>query len=253
MRRTLQLLLLWTSLATVPALAAEESAADISRRARERGALNLVGLKANLKLTTTGKDGKAKEQVLTAASLKVDGKNRALSRFSQPASVAGVAVLTVESDSGDDIAIYLPKLKRVRKVAKSDRGKAFMDTDFSYADIGSMGVRDEDTKRLADAKVDGRDCYVLQAKGSDDSGYGKVTMSIDKATSVPMKVDYEDKDGKPFKAYKTLKLKAWKDRTIAAESVMENLQSGSKTQMAILSLEDSGLTPDDFTERALER
>lgn len=258
MRRTLQLLLLWSSLATagLPAtVAAEESAAEISRRARERGALNLVGLKATMKLTTTGKDGKAKEQVLTAASLKVDGKNRALSRFSQPPSVAGVAVLTIEgaAGEGDDISLYLPRLKRVRKVAKSDRGKAFMDTDFSYADIGSMGVRDEEVKRLPDEKVDGRDCHVLEGKGSPDSGYGKVRLWIDKATSVPMKVDYQDKDGKPYKLYKTLKLKAFKDRTIAAESVMENLQSGSKTQMAILNLEDSGLTPDDFTERALER
>ena len=70
MRRTLLLLSLWTGLATTPAFAAEETAAEISRRARERGALNLVGRKAQLKLTTTGKDGKAKEQVLTAASLE---------------------------------------------------------------------------------------------------------------------------------------------------------------------------------------
>lgn len=257
-RRTLQLSLMFSFLAAVGApasAAAEESAAEISRRARERGALNLVGLRATMKLTTTGKDGKAKEQVLTAAALKVDGKNRALSRFSQPPSVAGVAVLTVEGNKGesDDISLYLPRLKRVRKVAKSDRGKAFMDTDFSYADIGSMGVRDEDAKRLPDAKVDGRDCHVLEGKGGDDSPYGKVQMFIDKATSVPMKVEYQDKDGKPYKLYRTLKLKAFKDRTIAAESVMENLQTGSKTQMAILQLEDSGLTADDFTERALER
>lgn len=247
------LLLLALSLPTIAA--AEETAAEIARKARERGALNLVGLKAELKLTTTSKDGKVKEQVLTAASLKVDGKNRALSRFTQPPSVAGVAVLTVEGskEQGDDIALYLPRLKRVRKVAKSDRGKAFMDTDFSYADIGSMGVRDEEVKREADQKVDGRDCFVISGKGSEDSGYGKVTFWVDKATSVPMKIDYQDRDGKPFKAYKTLKLKAFKDRTIAAESVMENLQTGSKTQMAVLKLEDSGLTADDFTERALER
>jgi negative regulator of sigma E activity len=114
-------------------------------------------------------------------------------------------------------------------------------------------VRDEDVKRNADEKIDGRDCYVLEGKGDADSGYGKVMMFIDKATSVPMKVDYQDKDGKPFKLYKTAKLKAFKDRTIAAESTMENLQTGSKTKMEVLKLEDSGLKADDFTERALER
>ena len=234
---------------------ADESAADISKRMRERGALNLVGLKAELKLVTTPKDGKAKEQVLTAASLKVEGKNRALSRFTQPAGVAGVAVLTVEGEKGqgDEVSLYLPRLKRVRKVAKNDKGKAFMDTDFSYADIGTMGARDEDVKKLADEKVDGRDCYVLEGPGSEESGYGKVRFWVDKATSVPMKIDYQDRDGKPLKTYKTVKLKQFKDRTIAAESLMENVQTGSKTQMAILKLEDSTLGPDDFTERALER
>src|SRR5438874_1606165 len=111
---------------------ADETAAEISKKSRDKGAMNLVDLVAELKLTTTSKDGKAKEQVMTSASRKVGGKTHALSRFTAPAGVAGVAVLTVEGD----ISLYLPKLKRVRKVAKSENGKAFMDTDFSYADIG---------------------------------------------------------------------------------------------------------------------
>ena len=252
MTRTLTVLAV---LAVSPGVFAAESAAEISKKARERGSLNLVGLKAELKLVTTLKDGKVKEQVLTAASLKVEGRTRALSRFSQPPSVAGVAVLTVEGEAGqgDDVALYLPRLKRVRKVAKSDRGKAFMDTDFSYADITSNGARDEDVKQKADEKVDGRDCWVLVGQGGPDSGYGEVKLWVDKATYVPMKVDYQDTSGKPLKLYRTLKLKSFKDRTIAAESVMENLQSGSKTQMTVLRLEDSTFGPDDFTERALER
>src|SRR3954464_1845234 len=75
---------------------AEETAAQISKNSRERGALNLVNLSAELKLTTTGADGKTKDQVLTTSSKNVGGKNHALSRFSQPPGVAGVAFLTVE-------------------------------------------------------------------------------------------------------------------------------------------------------------
>ena len=234
---------------------AEESAAEISKKSRERGALNLVNLAAELKLTTTGADGKVKDQVLSTSSKNVGGKNHALSRFIQPAGVAGVAFLTIEGGPGeaDDISLYLPKLKRVRKVAKTERGKAFMDTDFSYADIASNGARDEDMKRLPDDKVDARDCYVLLGKGSEDSPYGDVKMFVDKQTSVPMRVEYADKTGKPFKRYRTLKLKAFKDRTIAAESVMENLQAGTKTQMTVLKLEDAAASDDAYTERALER
>lgn len=250
MRVTLLGALLFASLAL-----AEESAAEISKRSRERGALNLVGLTAELKLVSTAADGKVKEQVLSTTSRNIGGKSHALARFSAPAGVAGVAVLTVagEQGQGDDVSLYLPKLKRVRKVAKSDRGKAFMDTDFSYADIGSNGARDEDTRRLADAKVEGRDCYVLEGKGDETSPYGEVKLFIDKQTSVPMQVDYTDKAGKPLKRYKTLKLKQFKDRVLAAESVMENLQAGTKTQMTVLKLEDATLGDEAFTDRALER
>lgn len=236
-------------------LADGPTAAEISKNARERGALNLVGLTAVMKLVSTGPDGKSKEQVLSSTSKTIGGKNHALARFSSPAGVAGVAVLTVagEQGQGDDVSLYLPKLKRVRKVAKSDRGKAFMDTDFSYADIGSNGSRDEDTKRLEDAKIDNHDCYVLEGKGEEDSPYGTVKMFIDKQTWVPMHVDYADKAGKPLKRYHTITLKKFKDRVLAQESVMENLQTNTKTQMTVLKLEDSTLGDEAFTDRALER
>jgi len=250
----MRLLVLVALVGSCPALAGD-SAADISRKSREKGALNLVGLTAELKLVTTASDGKVKEQQLISSSRTIGGKSHALARFSAPAGVAGVAVLTVEGakGEGDDVSLYLPKLKRVRKVAKGDRGKAFMDTDFSYADIGSNGTSDEALKKLADEKIEGRDCWVLEGKGDDTSPYGVVKLFIDKQTSVPMKVEYADKDGKPFKRYRTVKLKQFKDRVLAAESVMENLQTKSTTQMTVLKLDESTLGDEAFTDRALER
>lgn len=249
MKATFMSVLLWATMSL-----GDESAAQISKRARERGALNMVGLTAELKLTSTAADGTSKEQVLTTTSKSINGKNHALARFSSPVGVAGVAVLTVGDESQDaEVSLYLPKLKRVRKVAKTDRGKAFMDTDFSYADIGSNGTRDEDVQRLEDGKVEGRDCFVLRGQGDASSRYGEVRLFIDKLTWVPMQVEYADKAGKPWKRYRTLKLKQFKDRVLAGESVMENLQAGTRTQMTILKIEESTLGDDAFTQRALER
>jgi hypothetical protein len=247
--------LLFTCLVASLAHAEDLSAKDISQRSRDRGALNLNGLTASLKLVTTDKDGKAKEQVLTTSSKKIDNRSHVVTRFSQPAGVTGVAFLTVEGQNGeaDDISLYLPKLKRVRKVAKQERGRAFMDTDFSYSDIASNGSRDEDFAKQPDEKAEGRDCYVIKGKGAADSAYGDVQMWVDKQFYVPMRVDYMDKDGKPLKRYRTLKLKSFKERTVAAESLMENLQSGSKTQMTVLGLEEASLGDEAYTERALER
>ena len=63
----------------------------------------------------------------------------------------------------------------------------------------------------------------------------------------------DGKENQPLKRYRTLKLKSFKDRTVAAESVMENLQTGSKTQMTVMSLNDAPVGDEAFTERALER
>lgn len=236
--------------------AANESASDIFKKSRERGALNLLDLTAELKLTTTDKAGATREQVITASSRKVEGRVRSISRFSSPPGVAGVTILTIEGPpgEGDEISLYLPKLKRVRKVAKSQRGDAFMQTDFSYADLGATGgAQEENLARKPDEKLDGRDVYVLTGKPGPESPYGELTAYVDKQTYAPMKVEYSDRAGKPWKVYRTVKLKKFKDRTIAAEAVMENLQTGSKTKLEVLRLQDSELGDDAFTERALER
>src|SRR5207237_4334903 len=127
----------------------------------------------------------------TTSSKKIDNRSHVITRFSEPAGVAGVAFLTVEGPGGegDDISLYLPKLKRVRKVARQERGRAFMDTDFSYSHIASNGGRDEDFVKQADDKAEGRDCYVLKGKGGADSAYGEVMPWVDKQTYVPIKTE----------------------------------------------------------------
>lgn len=251
MRRILSVVCLLVSVVA----AAQQSAADISRKSRERGSLNLVDLQAEMKLTTTSKEGKVKEQVLTSAAKKVNGRDASIARFSQPAGVAGVAVLTLsgQGNEPDDIAMYLPKLRRVRKMAKSERSKAFMETDFSFADLGGTAANDDKAKKLADAKVEGRDSYVLQSPGEENTPYSEVTVWVDKETYVPMKAEYKDREGKLLKVYRTLKLKKFKDRVLASDSEMENVQTGSRTKVQILKIEDSNLGDEAFSERGLER
>ncbi len=242
-------------LASLPARA-EESAADIARKSRERGALNLLGLSAELKLTTVGKGGQRKEQVVTTTARKIGARTHSLVRFLQPAGVAGVAVLTVEGAGGEasDISLYLPKLKRVRKVARTQRGQAFMDTDFTYADLGGTGgERDETLRLVGETKLLDRLAWVLRGKAGPDSPYGEVTLYVDKETYVPTKVEYTDKEGKPLKVYRASALKRFKDRVIAAKSEMENLQTGSRTILEVLKLDAATLGDEAFTERALER
>jgi len=249
------LLLLLAGSAAGPARS-EETAAEIARKARERGALNLLDLTAELRLVTTGRDGKPKEQRLISSARKITGRVHSLARFTAPPGVAGVAVLTVQGEGAkpDEISLYLPRLKRVRRIAQGQRGDSFMQTDFSYADLGAQGgARDEAVRREPDAVAEGRPCHVLRGSTGEGSPYGEVTLWVDRETYVPMRVEYRDRDGKLVKVFRTLKLKRFQDRTLAAEAVMENQVQGSKTTLSVLRLEASRLSDEDFTERALER
>lgn len=245
----------WLWLASLPAWAAEPTAVEISRQARERGSLNLVGLQAELRLTTKSRDGREKVQVLRSAARQVQGRNASLARFLEPAGVAGVAVLTLAGEGGspDEISLYLPRLKKVRRVAPGERGKSFQDTDFSYADLGSVGARERDVKKLGAEKVDGRDAWVLAGSAEEGSPYGKIKVWVDQQSSVPVRAEYADKEGAPFKVYRVLKLRKFGVRVLAAEAVMENLQSGSSTKVEILKLDDTPLPEESFSERGLER
>ncbi|HYX90229.1 MAG TPA: outer membrane lipoprotein-sorting protein [Myxococcaceae bacterium] len=242
-------------LCCAPALAtSSESAEEIARKSRDRGALNLRDLSAEVRLTTV-RGEKTKVQVLRTTAKEIRGRSHSLARFLSPPGVDGVTVLTIEGqgEEPDDISIYLPKLRRVRKVATSQRGQSFMDTDFNYADLAGTGAERKGVKRLADAKVGDRDAFVLQSDVVGDSPYRRVTLYVDKESYVPLRVDYADQDGRPFKHYEALKLRTFNGRILAAESVMKNLQSGSETRMEILRIEEATLGDEAFSERALER
>jgi hypothetical protein len=244
------------ALLVAPEARSEESGADIARRSRERGALNLLGLRAELKLTSVARDGRRKEQVLTSTAKRIGGRLHSLARFSQPASVAGVTVLTVEGAPGEpaDISLYLPKQKRVRKVARTQRSQSFMETDFNYVDLGGTGgERDESLRRVGETKVLDRLAHVLRGQAAADSPYGEVTLYVDQETSVPVKAEYKDREGKLLKVYRAVRLEKFKDRTLAAQAVMENVQTGSATTLEVLKLEEVQLGDEAFTERALER
>jgi outer membrane lipoprotein-sorting protein len=248
--------LLGALLLTAPALtarAAEETAADIAHKARELGSLNLVGLKADMKLVNVEKGGDRKERDLSTQSKKIDGQTRTITRFKGPADVAGVALLVAQGTAGaaDDVSLYLPKIRRARKVAQSNRGDAFMESEFSYADFTSNGVDETSSTREKDGAVDGKPVFVLTG-APKDSPYTKVVLYVDKATYVPLKVDYFDKDGL-LKVYTVQKVEKQMDRQLATESTMENMRNGRRTLLSVSKLATADAPDTSFTERGLER
>ena len=249
MRRALALLLL------LPALSAraEETAAQIAHKARDQGSLNLVGLKAEMKLTNIEKGGARQEREVTTQSKKIDGASHTLTRFRAPPADAGIALLVLEGVGGakDEISLFLPKIRRARKIAQGDRGQPFMESEFSYADFSGGGIDEKSSTREKDGVVEGKPVFVL-AGAPPESPYKKVVAYIDQATYVPMRVEYFDEQGL-LKVYTVQKVEVLEGRTLATGSTMENLRTGRKTTVQVSKVSPADAPDAAFTERALER
>lgn len=218
---------------------------------------------ATIELFTSKNEKRSRVTTVTTKLQSNGTDNNRVVRFSSPADVRGTATLLIEhSSSDDDIWIYLPALKKVRRIASSNKSDSFVGTDFSYADV--IGHKTSDWKHvlLADDKVDGQDCYVVESTPKSDdvkssSGYSKRKSWIRKDNFVAIKVEAWDSSGRLAKrmTYSQVELvdeKHGKYQAMALEAT--NVQSGHRTTIKITNFKLKADVEDSvFTTAALER
>ncbi len=181
--------------------------------------------------------------------------------FLEPADVKGVGLLTIEhSDRDDDQWLYLPALRKVRRISSSDQGDSFMGTDYTYEDIRSEKLDKHIYTVTGSETVDGHDCYVIEAlpateEQKKDSGYSKREIWVRKDIFLMKRVKYYNKRGEHFKT------EIRRDIVEAAPGLyrpnfmeMKNLKTGHTTQITFDERKmNSGLADRLFTERMLKR
>jgi hypothetical protein len=122
--------------------------------------------------------------------------------FKSPRDVAGTGYLSFsyDNDQDDDMWLYLPAMKRVRRITGSGKNDDFMGTDFTYEDMGSRSL-DKDSFTLGgEETVDGAACWVVEARTKDGRDpYGRRLIRIRKDSYVITAVDYYDRQDRLFK------------------------------------------------------
>ncbi|MEK7268591.1 MAG: outer membrane lipoprotein-sorting protein, partial [Nitrospirota bacterium] len=126
-------------------------------------------------------------------------------RFLFPGDVEGTGYLQVQHyDGEDDMWIYLPALKKVRRLVANNKKDSFVGSDFSYGDI-LLPVVDTYMYTLHRSEtLDGEDCWVIESVPASeqikkDYGYAKKTLWIRKSNFMEKKVEYFDAAGRPLK------------------------------------------------------
>jgi len=152
-------------------------------------------------------DGKGNERVrqIANASKKFGATSKNLMKFISPADVKGTAMLVYDSDvQDDDMWIYLPALRKTRRIVSAEKSKSFMGSEFSNADMARPNLGEFTYKLLGSATVNGKDCWKIEStcinEGVEDkNGFSRKISYIEKSTYLTWQIDFYDLDNELYK------------------------------------------------------
>lgn len=239
------LVLLIGVLAALPAEAAETTASAEKIIACMRANFPPAMRIQDIELTTTDRTGatttmQGKVFVLREKTSAGAGPLNAMLKIEAPPRLAGAAYLVKETEDylRDGMFVYLPSVKRVRRVSGTFADGSLMGTDFSYYDFKQLSnaFGDLDGKLEGQELIDGRGTHILSFKALPgvDTRYSGVRAWIDGESCVPLQAEFFEND-KPRKRLTAPAsgLKKSGDFWYLAETRMEDLVEGTKTVLRI--------------------
>lgn len=214
---------------------------------------------ANMQMVLLNRQGESSLREIRTLSLEVQGDgDKSLTVFDKPLDIRGTAFLTFSHTQGaDDQWLYLPALKRVKRISSRNKSGPFMGSEFAYEDMSSQEVDKYTYKYLRDEPCgDGLTCFVTERYPTDESsGYTKQVGWVDQKEYRPIKIDFYDRKNSllktlTFSDYHQYLGKYWRAHTLE----MLNHQNGKKS---ILTFSDyqfkTGLKDSDFNKSKLKR
>ncbi len=232
------------------------SADDIVEKMLKQDAFGWDEAETTIRMVLTDGAGKRSERVMENLRRRKTGQLQSIVRFRSPQEVAGTAFLMLERNKGEsEQYIYLPGLKRTRRIVGREREGSFMGSDFSYADFERRDTRESNQKRMPDEDVGGVKTYVIEStpKSGSESSYSKIETWVRQDNFLPLRIKFYDKAGKLFKAFYTKRIKTMDGRPVIVESQMSNKQTNHTTELVVDNLRPRSDIPDTaFTPTALE-
>ena len=213
--------------------------------------------KSDMFMTLINASGQERQRKMKMIVLEQDNGDKSLMTFLSPADVKGTKFLNYEHiKKDDDQWLYLPSLKRVKRIASKNKSGSFMGSEFSYEDLSSFDV-DKYTYK-GDAKVvtfDGKKMYKGERRPvTKNSGYTKQVSWIDKKTFLIQKVDYYDRKHEHLKTARFYDYKKISGVWRVGKMVMKNHQNDKKTILVWKNETiKNGLKEKNFHKRVLKK
>ncbi len=215
-------------------------------------------LSAKMVMTLTNRHGESSGREITIRSLEMnDDGDKLLTIFHTPRDVKGTAFLSFTHVEGaDDQWLYLPALKRIKRISSGNKSGPFMGSEFAFEDLSSQEIEKYTYEYLGEDSANGVDCFKVKRIPTDKrSGYTKQIVWYDKEEYRVQKIDFYDRKDSHLKSlvYKSYKLYLghfWR----ADEMEMKNLQTGKATSLLWADYSfGNGFTQRDFDKSTLKR
>ena len=213
---------------------------------------------ATMKMILRNRQGDESTREVRVRTLEVDGDgDKSLSIFDSPADVKGTAFLTFSHIlKPDDQWLYLPALKRVKRISSKNKSGPFMGSEFAYEDITSQEVDKYTYKFLRDDSLDGLDVFVFERYPVDKkSGYTRQIIWLDQENHKERKIEYYDRKNVLLKTLTFADYNLYLDKYYRAHDMyMVNHQKGKSTRLLQTNFNfDAELTDRDFDKNSLKR
>jgi hypothetical protein len=214
---------------------------------------------ADMIMTLRNRHGDQSIRSVRVRTMEVPGDgDKGLSLFDEPRDIKGTIVLTwSHALEPDDQWIFLPGLKRTKRISSKNKSGPYMGSEFSYEDISSQEVQKYKHVYLRDEPCgEGLECFVIERQPQyEHSGYSKQEVWIDKDFYRVQLVLYYDRKGELLKKLSMSDYKQYLDQYWRAGSMfMENIQTGKTTRLEWKNYHfENGFTESDFNKHALDR
>lgn len=208
-----------------------------------------------LTMTLTNKQGEQRIRNLTQYIKNYGDVEKKIMFFQAPADVRGTAFMNWSYTDGrdDDQWIYLPALKRIKRISSDGKGDYFMGSDFTYDDLGDRHPDEDTHELLREETIDGYSCYVVGSTPKDeDYMYSKTITWVIKDSFIGLKREFYDDRGKLLKVLNIIKFNQIEGFWTILETKMSNVQKDHSTHMEFSNIRiNQGIPDRKFTERSM--
>ncbi len=215
---------------------------------------------STMKMILENRHGEKSIREMHQTTLEVpnpDEGNKSLNVFDEPKDIKGTAFLSFAHIlDADDQWLYLPALKRVKRISSKNKSGPFVGSEFAYEDLSSSELKKFTYKWLRDEQCGELDCFVVeQTPTYENSGYTKIIVWYDKQEFRQIKIDFYDRKNSLLKTldygdYRQYLGKYWRSHNM----FVENHQTGKKTRLIFEKIVfQTGVTDGDLNKNSLKR